>query len=140
MAAANVGPGGCEAVVLADVEKLSVFPAVEQREGLVEQDAYESTVKDAWLADAAVGDVNGDGVRDVVAVETRKATLEILTIRADGTLVKATAFQVFQGKRFRDEPDRGGELREVLVGDVTGDRIDDIVLIVHDRLIIYPGE
>jgi len=28
----------------------------------------------------------------------------------------------------------------VLAGDVTGDGIDDIVLVVHDRVIVYPGQ
>ncbi|MFQ5805098.1 MAG: hypothetical protein ACE5I3_01470 [Phycisphaerae bacterium] len=44
------------------------------------------------------------------------------------------------GDGLGDEPDRGGDPRKVLIGDVTGDEIDDIVLLVHDRLIVYPGQ
>jgi hypothetical protein len=58
----------------------------------------------------------------------------------DGEFARATRFQVFEGKRFSERPDQYGEPREVLVGDVTGDGIDDVALIVHDRLIIYPGQ
>ena len=87
-----------------------------------------------------ISDVNHDGVRDVVAVDMGKAALEVLTTLPDGGLVNALRFQVFQGRRFTDQPDTHGEPREVLAGDVTGDGIDDMVLIVHDRVIVYPGQ
>jgi hypothetical protein len=51
----------------------------------------------------------------------------------------ALRFPVFEGRLFESE--RGGrEPREVLVADVTGDQRDDIALLVHDRVIIYPQE
>jgi hypothetical protein len=128
------------ALLLADSAKLALFFPGQAAPTLVEKHSYETDVKDAWLADSVVGDLNHDGVRDVVAVDIRKANLEILTTLPDGELVKALRFQVFQGKRFSDEPDRGGDPREVLIGDVTGDEIDDIVLLAHDRLIVYPGQ
>jgi hypothetical protein len=64
----------------------------------------------------------------------------VLTTLPDGDLVRATRFSVFQGKRFASTPETRGEPREVLAGDVTGDGIDDVVLLVHDRLIVYPGQ
>lgn len=128
------------ALLLADSEKLALFYPGQVAPTLVEKHSYETDIKDAWLADAVVGDLNHDGIRDVVAVDIRKANLEILTTLPDGEFVNALRFQVFQGKRFRDEPERGGEPREVLIGDVTGDEIDDIVLLVHDRLVVYPGQ
>ena len=33
-----------------------------------------------------------------------------------------------------------GEPREVVVGDVTGDGLSDVVLLVHDRVLVYPQE
>lgn len=134
------GSSGTPAVLLADPTKLAVFMPEAKAPTLVEQHAYDSDVKDAWLADSVVGDVNHDGIRDVIVVDMRKASLEVLTTVPDGGFVRATRFQIFQGKRFTDTPDRHGEPREVLVADVTGDQIDDIVLVVHDRIIIYPGQ
>ena len=55
-------------------------------------------------------------------------------------LLEPGRFQVFQGRRFSEAPDTRGEPREALIADVTGDGIDDIVLIVHDRVLIYPGQ
>lgn len=128
------------AVLLADVGKLAVLRPQERAETLVVQHSYESDQKDAWLADAVVGDVNGDGVRDVIAVDMGKASIEVLTTPPGGGFVRATRFQIFQGRRFTDMPDTRGEPREVLIGEITGDAIDDIALIVHDRVIVYPGQ
>lgn len=140
MLAGPLGPGGGLALLLSDPRKLAVFPADTVGQTLVETHSYESPIKDAFLTDTVIGDVNHDGIRDVIVVESRKANLEVLTTLPDGGLVRVTSFQVFQGKRFSDEPERGGDPREVLIGDVTGDRVDDIVLIAHDRVIVYPGQ
>lgn len=133
------GPG-LSAVLLADSERLMTLTPNEQAELLIEQHSYESKAKDAWLGDSVAGDINHDGVRDLVVVDMGKASLEVVTTKPDGALTNALRFQVFQGKRFADAPDSRGEPREVLIGDVTGDKIDDVVMIVHDRLIVYPGQ
>jgi len=135
-----IGKAGKVGLLMADAAKLAVFTPDDRPPTLVEKHWYESQAKDAWLADAVVGDVNHDGVRDIVAVDMGKASLEVLTTLPDGSLASALRFQVFQGRRFTDQPDTRGEPREVLAGDVTGDGIDDIVLVVHDRVIVYPGQ
>lgn len=131
--------GGAPQLIASDVQKFALLQPGAQGPSLVEVLAYESKLKDAWLADSVAGDLNHDGVPDIVLVDTRKANLEVLSSTDKGDLLRALTFQVFQGKRFSDEPSYGGEPREVLAGDVTGDGIDDIVLLVHDRLIVYPG-
>lgn len=130
---------GAPRLLAGDVQKFALLQPGGIAKRLIEQHSYESKLKDAWLGDSVAGDLNHDGVRDIVLVDNRKANLEILTTTAKGDLARALVFQVFQGKRFSDEPTYGGEPREVLAGDVTGDGIDDIVLIVHDRLIVYSG-
>jgi len=127
-------------ILLADASRLAVITPGGQAPTLVEQHSYETDVKEAWLGDSVVGDLNHDGVRDVAVLDWGKAAIEILTTPPAGGFVRALRFQVFQGKRFRDTPDALGEPREFLIGDVTGDSVDDIVLIVHDRLIVYPGQ
>jgi hypothetical protein len=132
--------GQTHGLVLADAQTVALLLPGERAATLVEQHAYQTEIKDAWLADSVIGDFNHDGVRDVAVVDMRKANIEVLTTFPDGELVKAMSFQVFQGKRFSGEPDRGGEPREVLAGDVTGDDVDDLVVVVHDRVIVYPGQ
>jgi hypothetical protein len=140
MAAIPIGPQHRPGVLLADSEKLALFRPDELAPTLVAQHSYETDMKDGWLGDATIGDLNHDGIRDVLVVDMRKATLDILTEAPDGNLVRALRFQVFQGKRFSSDPNQMGEPRECQIGDVTGDGIGDVVLLVHDRLIVYPGQ
>ncbi len=140
MEALPLGASEGVGVLMADPDKVALLVPDQRVPTLVEKQTYQSDAKDAWLADTAIGDVNHDGIRDVVVVDAGKAALEIVTTAPSGELVRALRFQVFQGKRFADSPDMRGQLREVLVGDVTGDGHDDIVLLVHDRLIVYPAQ
>jgi len=140
MAALPVGPQGAPAVLMVDPGRLALVTPDESMPALVEKHSYESDIRDVFLADSVVGDVNHDGVRDVVVLDMGKAALEILTTPPGGGFVRALRFQVFQGRRFSDAPETRGEPREVVIGDVTGDGYDDIALIAHDRLIVYPAQ
>ena len=79
-------------------------------------------------------------MQDVALVDGRKANIEILTRRADGRLISVLHFRVFEGKRFTQQPNGGGEPHEILAGDLNDDGRDDLVILVHDRVIVYPGQ
>lgn len=140
MQAAPLGADAAPMLVMADTRRVTLLRPGGDNATLVEQQSYETDIRDAFLGDSVVGDLNGDGVRDVLAVDQRRAHLEVLTTLPSGKLAKAMHFQVFQGKRFSGEPDRGGEPREVLMADLNGDGRDDVALLVHDRLIVYPSQ
>jgi hypothetical protein len=100
---------------------------------------YESPVKDAYLTELAVGDVNGDGGPDLVALETSKHLVHIAAADADG-IHHALRFPVYEARLFESSRRASREPREVVVADVTGDGWQDVALLVHDRLIVYPQE
>ena len=86
------------------------------------------------FADLIAGDLNADGPPDVVLTDTT-STSSRSSLPAKGTdLDRALAFKVFE-RKVRDR--RLTEPRDLALGDVNGDGRTDLVLIVHDRVLVY---
>lgn len=106
----------------------------------VELDGYETSIKDGRLNDVVSGDLNQDGRKDLVFLETAKHNLDLVIFEKNGQLTPAARWPVFEERTFRG---RGGDLsepREALIMDVTGDKKNDLIVVVHDRILVYPQE
>ncbi len=103
-------------------------------------DDYDTPIKDGFLNDIVSGDLNQDGRRDLVFLETAKNHLDVVTVGARHELVSSVRWQVFEERTFRNRRNDGPEPREALVGDFTGDKKNDLVVLVHDRILLYPQE
>jgi hypothetical protein len=100
---------------------------------------FESKLDDVFFVDLVAGDLNNDSQPDVALFDTRKHQVEIVTRR--GTEVAhAINFRVFEEKGFGRERSDGMQPREGVVADVTGDGRNDLILLVHDRVIVYPQD
>ena len=104
-----------------------------------ELDGYETPVKDGRLLDVVAGDLNQDGRKDLVFLETAKNHLDIVTFDRPHKLTPADRWQVFEERTFRSRRE-GNEPREALIVDVTGDGKNDLIVVVHDRILVYPQE
>jgi hypothetical protein len=111
-------------------------------------DRWKLTEVATWRSDEprrvehelVVGDLNGDGFLDITALDAGEQMAEILSFSQAGKLRYGTAFKVFETKIFS-----GGEPKEFepnmgLVTDMTGDGKDDLVLLCHDRVLLYPQQ
>jgi hypothetical protein len=107
---------------------------------LAELDGYETPIKDGFLHDVVSGDLNADHRRDLVFLETSKSYLDLVTFEEPHKLVPATRWQVFEERTFRSRRNELPEPREALIADLTGDKSNDLVVLVHDRLLLYPQE
>jgi len=107
---------------------------------LVELDGYETPIKDGQLHDVVSGDLNQDKRKDLVFLETSKNYLDLVIFDANRKLVPATRWQVFEERTFRGRRGDQPEPREALIVDVTGDKKNDLVVVVHDRILVYPQE
>jgi hypothetical protein len=107
---------------------------------LVELDGYETPIKDGYLNDVVSGDLNNDGRKDLVFLETAKNYLDLVIFDARHKLVPANRWKVFEERTFRNRRSELPEPREAAVADVTGDGKNDLIVIVHDRILVYPQE
>jgi hypothetical protein len=107
---------------------------------LAELDGYETPIKDGHLNDVVCGDLNNDGRKDLVFLETARNYLDLVIFNADHKLVPANRWQVFEERTFRNRRNDLPEPREAVVADVTGDGKNDLIVLVHDRIIVYPQE
>ncbi len=107
---------------------------------LTELDGYETPIKDGHLNDVVSGDLNNDGRKDLVFLETARNYLDLVIFDADHKLTPANRWQVFEERTFRNRRSDLPEPREAVVADVTGDGKNDLIVLVHDRVLVYPQE
>jgi hypothetical protein len=103
-------------------------------------DGYETPIKDGYLNDVVAGDLTGSGREDLVFMETAKNYLDLVSFTSNHKLVPADRWQVFEQHTFRGRDNAVPEPREALVADVTGDKKNDLIVLVHDRILVYPQE
>jgi hypothetical protein len=136
MHVADLNGDGRDDLLLAGAERFGVVLTGSKGQRLKLVHSYESGREGAKLADLIVGDLNADGQPDIALIDPGEHFVEIVTKGSAGELEKAMAFKVFERKSMRNMSDLI-EPRDLGVGDVDGDGRTDLVLIVHDRILVY---
>jgi hypothetical protein len=103
-------------------------------------DGYDTPIKDGYLNDVTAGDLENNGRKELVFLETAKNYLDLVSFNSHHKLVPLERWQVFEEHTFRNSTDSLPEPREALVTDVTGDHKNDLVVVVHDRILVYPQQ
>ncbi|HTQ49908.1 MAG TPA: VCBS repeat-containing protein [Candidatus Acidoferrales bacterium] len=103
-------------------------------------DGYDTPIKDGYLNDVSAGDLNNNGHKELIFLETAKNYLDIVNFNSQHKLVPAVRWQVFEQHTFRGATDALPEPREVVVANVTGGKKNDLIVVVHDRILVYPQE
>lgn len=101
---------------------------------------YETDLKDVVHNRVAAGDLNHDGKEEIILVDGKNHVLEVLRFDASEEQWKSSLHFTIFDENMHYGGRRGGpfEPREVLVDDLTGDGKDDLVFLVHDRILLYP--
>jgi hypothetical protein len=140
------GGGAVKSLLLFDSDKFALITPPsggEVRRHLEQRFSYETEIKDGVYGNLTTGDINFDGRADIIMVEYNRNHIEILALDSEVKPIPAMRFKIFEQKSYRDSKKRGWfgvEPRELKIADVTGDGKDDLVAVIHDRIIIYPQD
>ena len=136
---ADLNGDGRDDLLLFGEGRFAVLYAGRTDPELAELASYETDLDRTYLADSLVGDLNGDGEADVAVLDVRSHYVEILGT-AGGDLTRVMYWKLFEEKNFDGEGGGGLQPREGAIRDVTGDGRADLILLVHDRVLIYPQD
>jgi hypothetical protein len=136
----TLGAGKTNAVAFLGLNAVACLPLDGQVWDLTELDGYETPIPDGHLTDVVTGDLDNDGRKDLVFLETARNYLDLVIFDANHKLVPADRWQVFEERTFRGRRTDSPEPREAAVADVTGDGKNDLIILVHDRILVYPQE
>ncbi len=133
---ADLNGDGRDDLLLAGAERFGVVLTGSKGQRLKTILSYEPAREQARLGDLIVADLNADGQPDIALTDPGEHFVEIITRGTAGDLERAMGFKIFERKSMRNVSDLV-EPRDLAVGDVDGDGRTDLVLIVHDRVLIY---
>jgi hypothetical protein len=135
-----LGAAKDQAVALLGLNAVGCLPLHGPVWELTELDGYETPIKDGHLNDVVSGEFGHDGRKDLVFLETARNYLDFVIFDAHHKLMPADRWQVFEERTFRSRRGDLPEPREAAIADVTGDGKNDLIVLVHDRILVYPQE
>jgi hypothetical protein len=101
---------------------------------------YETKLEKVHFNDLAAGDLNNDGRIDIAVIDMMSQYIEILDFSPEAGLRHALHFKVFEAKSLNENEATGADPREAVIADVTGDGLNDLILLSHDRVLVYPQD
>jgi hypothetical protein len=140
ISAVQLGGAGVESVVFPGLNTVGWLPLAGEVWELKKLDGYDTPIKNGYLNDVVAGDLMGDGRKELVFMETAKNYLDVVLFNRQHKLAPGDRWPVFEQHTFRGRENALPEPREALVVDVTGDKKNDLIVLVHDRILVYPQE
>jgi hypothetical protein len=102
--------------------------------------SYTTDLPDVSYSDVVAGDLSGGTQPELVTIDPDSNLVEIL-VKEPGakTWSSRLHFKVFEtDEHYQGKKGSAEEPRETIVADVTGDGKKDLILLVHDRVLVYP--
>ncbi|MFT5499062.1 MAG: hypothetical protein ACI9TH_004477 [Kiritimatiellia bacterium] len=100
---------------------------------------YETDLPEMRYGLTAIGDLNHDMVPDILGIDQmRTHLLEILSYQKE-SWKSEMHFKIFESDRPGSQGQQG-EPREILLDDFTSDGRTDIMILIHDRMLLYPQD
>ncbi|MCF7669130.1 MAG: VCBS repeat-containing protein [Verrucomicrobia bacterium] len=135
----RAGTNNDSCIAFAGLNSIALMPLGGKTWSVSDLCGYESPISNGHLLDVTSGDLNSDGIQDLVFIETSEHAMEILSFVPPDSLVKGARWKVFEERSYRSNMQGTAyEPREMLISDLTGDDKNDLAIVVHDRILLYP--
>ena len=138
IAAGKFSGGADEGLLLVGDDGFGVMRFSGSRDKLEEIASWRPDDPARVEHEIGVGDLNEDGLTDLVVLDAGKQMLDILGVSQGRNLLPAASFRVFESRLFSGGEPREFEPSQAIIADVTGDGSDDLILMCHDRILLYP--
>ena len=103
-------------------------------------DRFETDLPGIVHGALEIGKFTGGTSPDLVMLDTRTHYLELVRRSEDGAWKSNMHFPLFEENPFyRGRRNAGGEPHDGLCADLDGDGFPELVLLMHDRLLVYPS-
>ncbi len=131
-------PDGSQSLLYLGRDRFLLLPLTPPRQRLGHTGIHSPERDEVSYQRVAAGDLDGDGRAELLLLDnTQSHSLELLVTSAEGWQSRLF-FTLFEGEGGEGEKERR-EPRELRLVDVTGDGRDDLLLLVHDRVLLYRG-
>ncbi|MBI9018374.1 MAG: VCBS repeat-containing protein [Phycisphaerae bacterium] len=135
-------------LLLCGAKKIYRVPVSGKTHKLSQVVTYEPELKGAIYGVLAVADINDDQISDIVLGDHNRNYIHVLTFNENAELVEATKFRIYENPRgdresslqFEGRRSGGGDPKSIAIRDVTNDGKNDLILLVNDRILIYPQD
>lgn len=127
---------GRDDLLVAGTDRFAVLQTGGRGRRLKEIAGYEPKTAEGRLGDLIAGDFNADGVADVIFTDVAEQALDVTSYDGTEDLLHALTFKLYERKSYRGGGGSSFEPREMAAGDVDGDGRTDLVMILHDRVVV----
>jgi|GEM_PF-2614603 len=127
-----------ERVLYLGKDRFWILPIEPQKLSFEIQSRYESNLPDISYQQLASADIDHDNITDIVALDSQSTHI-IEFLKNNSTGWKSLYhFEVFDTQSMsKDSRGSSNEPREILLSDINGNGKNDLIFLVHDRILIY---
>jgi len=140
LAAEDVNHDGIEDILIIGKTKIGILYG-NIKPGMLKRDSHfepEEKLNINYNFLMAADLIKGDNL-EVIALDSSKHLLEIFHITKKYQMESIIRIKIFEENHFSGSSKSGIEPRYILIDDVTGDQKNDIILVAHDNILIYPN-